>query len=218
MAISLLPSTLSATPDEAAARRPVPGDRLSGRRVRLERLSRRHIPALHAIATDDEVIDGWPLHGQVLEPPQFEAHLWRQSRLQFAVVRRDTDEVAGLVQAIQEDQRSGLADVAVTVAPELWRAGWPLEGAVLLSDHLFDVLGYRKLYFTMPASVRARLGSGLETLLDLEATFPRHLRRGDSYQDVFVYALHRDRRGRAWRLLGGRPVTTAATAALPPAP
>jgi hypothetical protein len=215
MVTSLLPSTRSAEPSESAARQPTPGDPLSGRRVRLERLSRRHIPALHAIATADEVIDGWPLHGQALEPPQFEAHLWRQSQLQFAVVRRDTDEVAGLVQAVQDDKRSGLADVAVTVSPELWSAGWPLEGAVLLADHMLDALGYRKLYFTMPASVRDRLGAGLETLLDHEATFRRHLRRGDGYEDVFVYALHRDRRGRAWRLLGGRRTTAAAP---PPSP
>jgi Acetyltransferase (GNAT) domain len=205
MATSLLPSTWPATPDERVAPDQWPAGAPSGRRVRLERLSRRHIPALHAIATADELIDGWPLCGQRPEPPQFEAHLWRQSRLQFAVVRHDTGETIGLVQAVQEDLRSGLADVAVTVAPGLWRAGWPLEGAVLLCDHLFDDLGYRKLYFTMPAPVRARLGRGLESLLDLEATFARHLRRGDDYDDLFIYALHRDRRdNRAWRLLGGR--------------
>jgi hypothetical protein len=179
---------------------------MNGRRVRLERLSRRHIPAIHAIATADDVVDGWPLHGQVLEPPQFEGYLWRQSQLQFAVVRRDSDETVGLVQAVQEDRRSGLADVAITVAPALWRAGWPLEGAVLLADHMFDQLGYRKLYFSMPASIRARVGGGLDTLLRLECTLTRHLRHGDGYEDLHIFALPRDQRDNpAWRLLqGGR--------------
>jgi RimJ/RimL family protein N-acetyltransferase len=178
-----------------------------GRRVRLERLSRRHIPALHAIAIADDVIDGWPLCGQVLDAPQFEAHLWRQAQLQFAVTRRDTDETIGLVQAVQEDRRSGVADLAVTVAPGLWRAGWPLEGAVLLAEHMFDGLGYRKLYFSMPASVRARLGGGLEAMFELECTFTRHIRQvdGDGYEDLSIFALHRDRRDTpAWRLLSGR--------------
>jgi hypothetical protein len=206
MATSLLPPPRSTAPDQTEMAGGGPSlDAPSGRRVRLERLSRRHIPALHAIATDGEVIDAWPLCGQVLGPPQFEALLWRQSRLQFAVVRQDTDETMGLVQAVQEDRRNGLADVAVMVAPELWRAGWPLEGAVLLADHLFDDLGYRKLYFSMQSSVRDRLGRGLETLLVLEATFRAHIRRGDAYEDLFVYALHRAGRDtRAWRLLGGR--------------
>lgn len=192
-----------------------------GRRVRLERLSRRHIPAIHAIATAADVVDGWPLHGQKLDPPQLEAYLWRQSQLQYAIVRKDTDETIGLVQAVQDDPRSGLADVAITVAPELWRAGWPLEGAVLLADHMFDALGYRKLYFSMPASVRARLGGGLDTLLHLELTLTRHLRldhgHGDGhgaedgdgeggYEDLHIFALHHDQRDNpAWRLLqGGR--------------
>jgi RimJ/RimL family protein N-acetyltransferase len=183
-----------------------PVDRgLVGRRVRLERLSRRHIPAIHAVVTADDAVDDWPLCGQKLAPPQLEAYLWRQSQLQFAVVRRDTDDTIGLVQAVEEDRRNGMADLAVVVAPELWRAGWPLEGAILLANHMFDVLGFRKLYFSMHASTRGRLGGGLEAMFALECTFTRHLRRGDSYEDLHVFALHRDRRDTpGWRLLSGR--------------
>jgi hypothetical protein len=176
-----------------------------GRRVHLERLSRLHIPAIHAIATADDVIDGWPLHGQRLDPPQLEGYLWRQAQLQYAVVRNDTDETIGLVQAVEDDRRSGLADVAITVAPQIWRAGWPLEGAVLLADHMFDALGYRKLYFSMPAYVRARIGAGLESLLELEAVLTRHLRRGDGHEDLYIFALRHDGRDNpGWRLLSGR--------------
>jgi RimJ/RimL family protein N-acetyltransferase len=195
------------SPSSTSSPRPPvpPANHLCGRWVRLERLSRRHIPALHAIATADDVIDGWPLGGRRLEPPQFEAHLWRQSQVQLAIVRRDTDATIGLVQAVNGDLRSGLADVAVTVAPDLWRAGWPLEAVVLFDDYLFDDLGYRKLYFTMTASVRAQLGRGVETLLTLEATLERHVRARDGLEDLLIFAVQRDQRDNpVSRMLRGR--------------
>jgi hypothetical protein len=166
---------------------------MSGRRVSLERLSRRHIPALYEIATADGVADGWPLRGRMVDAPELEDYLWRQARVQFAIVRRDGGELVGLVQGVSDDPRSGTIDVAVVLAPRLWRAGWPLEAVLLFAGYLFDGLGYRKLYFSTPASVRARLGRSLDAVLSLECTFTRHVRSGDGYEDLSIFALHRDR-------------------------
>lgn len=166
---------------------------LSGRRVALERLRRQHLPALYEIATADGVNDGWPLCGRTMDPVEFETYLWRQSSVQFAMVRQDSGEPIGLVQGVSEDLRSGAVDIAVVVAPRLWRAGWPLEGVVLFADYLFSGLGYRKLYFSMPGSVRRRVGRAVDAILALECTLTRHVLIDGDYEDLSVFSLHRDR-------------------------
>lgn len=62
MTTSLLPSTQppSRVPATDAEQHRSLDASLCGRRVRLEPLSRRHIPALHAIATADNVIMDGP--------------------------------------------------------------------------------------------------------------------------------------------------------------
>lgn len=169
------------------------GAPLSGRRVALERLRRQHLPVLYEIATSDGLGGGWPLRGRTIDPAAFETYLWQQSSVQFAIVRRDSGAPIGLVQGVSEDLRSGTVDIAVVVAPRLWRAGWPLEGVVLFADYLFSGLGYRKLYFSMPASVRRRVGRAADALLTLECTLSRHVLVDGDYQDLSVFSLHRDR-------------------------
>lgn len=186
-------TVVTAAPTPPAAVRRALGVPLSGRRVALERLQPHHLPALYEIATASDTAEDWPLCGQPVPAADFEAFLWALSRTQFAVVRRDTGQAIGLVQAVGEDLRNRTADLAVVVSPRMWRAGWPLEAAVLFVDYLFNGLGFRKLYLSMTESTLRRLGRPLHTDMTLECTYTRHVRQGDHYEDLSVFALHRDR-------------------------
>jgi hypothetical protein len=183
------------------------GTPLQGRRVRLERLEPRHVGALHRMATGDEALGRWPLLGQRMTVQELDDHLWQLARLNYAIVRQDSGTVVGLVQGIDEDPRSGTIGVGVFLDPRLWRAGWPLEGVMLFANHLLHGRGFRKLYFTVPASVSDRLGRTVDSALVTECIHRRHLKAGDGYEDLYVLSLHRDRWDAALanRVLTGRP-------------
>jgi RimJ/RimL family protein N-acetyltransferase len=166
---------------------------MSGRRVRLERLAARHLPNLYRIATDPATAHLWPLVGATVGADELGPFLWGQGALQFAMTRRDSGEAVGLIQGVDEDLRSETIGLGLLVDPALWQSGWPLEGVVLFLDYLFSGLGYRKVYCHMPASTLEKIGDGaLGVYLTREATYTRHLRAGDGYEDLHVLSLHRD--------------------------
>jgi Acetyltransferase (GNAT) domain len=185
------------------------GTPMRGRRVRLERLEPRHVGALHRMATSDEGLPRWPLLGRRMTVEELDDHLWQLGRLNYAIVRHDTGAVVGLVQGIDEDPRSGTIGVAIFLDPRLWRAGWPLEGVLIFANHLLHGRGFRKLYFTVPASVSDRLGRTVDPSLVTECIHRRHLKVDDGYEDLYVLALHRDRwdESLAERVLTGRPAS-----------
>jgi RimJ/RimL family protein N-acetyltransferase len=174
-----------------------------GRRVALERLSPRHAVGLHALLSSAELADGWPLQGNAVPQRQLVPYLGNMSRSQFTVVRRESGEVIGLVQAIAEDRRNGTLDVAVVVAGHLWRVGWPLEAFFLFADYLFRGLGYRKLYFSVPATVRRRLGRRIGEFLKLECVLTEHVFSMGRYEDLSIFAMDRDQ----WDHVDLRPIT-----------
>lgn len=175
--------------------RPAPGELLgiplSGRRVALQRLRPQHMAPLYSIATSPELRDGWPLMGESIAFADFSDFLWSMGRLQFAIIRRDKDEPIGVIQAIDEDPRSGTTDVAIALTADLWRAAWPLEAPVLFADFLFRGLGYRKLYISIPESVNARLGLGRrpEHMVERECVLTRHVWNGEDYEDLSIYSM-----------------------------
>jgi RimJ/RimL family protein N-acetyltransferase len=159
---------------------------LEGRRVRLERLRARHVPDLHRIAQSP----GWPLRGGNLDLAAFVDHLWEASPIQFAVLRRDSDEVIGLVRGLRWDLRSETMDVVFGVAPDYWRAGWPFEGLVIFSEYLFQGLGLRKLYLELRSSTLARVKPSVERGLTRESVHRQHLRGPDGrLEDLEVWSI-----------------------------
>src|SRR5690625_2253222 len=113
------------------------GVELEGRRVRLERLRMHHTPALFEIAQTP----GWPLASRGLDFEAFLQELGNASPIQFAVVRKDDNEVVGLVRGLRWDQRSSTIEVVFGIAPAYWQMLWPIEGVVLYCDYLFRGLG-----------------------------------------------------------------------------
>jgi Acetyltransferase (GNAT) domain len=168
------------------------GSLAEGRRTRLERLQPRHLQPLFEALTAAGAADRWPLAGAAVPHDRFGEHLWAMGPIAFAVVRRDTSATVGLVQAVDPDLRSGTTDVGVAIVPEMWRAGWPLEGVVLFVDYLIRGVGFRKLYFSMPGGLAAQRGHLLRRWLTLECTLRDQIAVGDGYDDLVIFGLHRD--------------------------
>lgn len=175
------------------------GVELEARRVRLERLRLQHAPALFEIAQTP----GWPLAGAGLEYDAFLRQLWDASPLQFAVVRKDDDEVIGFTRGLKWDQRSSTMEVVFGIAPAYWRMLWPMEGVVVFCDYLLRGLGLRKLYFELRPSSRAALGSWLQRRCILEWRKTGEVRSPEGeLQDVEVWSLDELNTERVDRMLG----------------
>lgn len=168
------------------------GIQLSGRRVSLDPLRHEHMRRIHRIANAETVIDGWPLFGDAQSAQELEISLWRTSTLQFAIRTLDSGEVIGLVQGHDEEPIGKTVGLGLLVTEDLWRAGWPLEAAVIFIELAFFGLGYRKVYLTTSGSLQARLGGYLNRWIVLEGTQCEHLKRATGYEDVHILAVHRD--------------------------
>lgn len=105
-------------------------------------------------------------------------------------MRRDTGQPIGLVAAVDQDLRSGTAEMGLFVDAGLWQAGWPLEGAILFLDHLFTGIGFRKVYISVLSSVLGRLG-GVERFFDAEACLRAHARVDGGYEDLHILSMDR---------------------------
>jgi len=170
-------------------RRTRAGVPITGRRVELATLTGDQMPFLHAIASTSGTAAGWPLLGRSVSAGEFSSFLWQMSSLQFSMVRRDNGDPIGLVQGLDDDQRSQTIGVGLIIDPELWRAGWPLEGVVLFLDYLFVGLGYRKAYFTMTTTSLERLGGMLGGILTTECVLRQHVPVGGGFDDLHTLSL-----------------------------
>ena len=158
------------TPRALPRRGPLPG-----RYVRLEPVSRDHVPALFAAlcAESDDAL--WTYRHD--ERPRDEAGLatlvgtWaaREPDVTFTIVPADSGTPAGLATLMRIDPVHGSAEVgAVLFGRPLQRTRAATEAIHLLAAHLFDELGYRRLEWKLDAlnapSARAaeRLGLSYE--------------------------------------------------------
>jgi RimJ/RimL family protein N-acetyltransferase len=131
----------------------------------------------------------WPQRTTSAERSEFEESLWRMSPLQFAVLKRQTGELIGLVQGLSIDDRNRTVGVGFAVDPVLWRQGWPFEGVILFINFLIERKGFRKIYFQMPASNVGIIGRIMEQWVTEEVVLRDHIRRGDSFEDWHIFSL-----------------------------
>jgi RimJ/RimL family protein N-acetyltransferase len=181
---------------------------LVGRRVALEPLRDRHLDDLHTIATMPGVIDGWPCFGRELTPAELRQSIWALGGLQFAVRRRDTEAVIGVVQGLHPDLDQGVVELGFFIEPELWLRGWPLEAIVVALEYLFGDWDFRKVYLRTRASDAEKLGVAGRWMTE-EARHPdHHIAPDGTAEDVVVLSISRDDwdSDLAARILG-RPTT-----------
>lgn len=164
---------------------------LVGRWVRLEPLRSTHVGDIHGIVSHGLMTDEWPQRELNMNPSQFERSLWTLCELNYVVVRLGTDETIGFLQGINSDPVNGTIGLGIALRPEVWRQGWPWEAVVIFIHVLFEVHGFRKIYCQMSERTRTKVGSAIHRWLHHEATYRRHERRGNEYDDWHIYALYR---------------------------
>lgn len=179
--------------NQAHAREPLP---LEGRWVALEPLRSSHIPALREMVGRAAMLGRWPRTDIDMAEAAFERELWRLASLNHAVIRRRTGDVVGLTQGINEHLENRTVGLSIMFDSRLWRRGWTLEALVLTINLFFQVYGFRKVYCQMAESTRSSVDSAIGRWLTHEATFRRHERRGDDYEDWHIYALYEQEWGR----------------------
>jgi RimJ/RimL family protein N-acetyltransferase len=168
------------------------GPPLTGRRTRIEPLRDGHFGSLFDIARADALRGRWPLGGRSWTLATFREHVWSTGEIQFVILAKPKDAPIGLLSAYQCDYRSGTAHLALFVEPELWRAGWPLEGLVLFVGHLFSVCPLRKLYLDVPEYNLPHLGGQVGLFLRQEGVLKEHTYCDGKYQDETILSLSKE--------------------------
>jgi len=164
------------------------GPLLSGRRVRLEPLARRHLPALLGILQQPGMVDEWPQRGTAIDGATIEDRLWRMSNRQYAVVSQRDGAVVGLVQAIDVDEFHATAGLSLFTGPQVWGSGWPIEGLVLFIQLMFEA-GYGRLCCRMAEGAHRRLSAAKTLGLTEEAVFRDHISTADGFEDLHALAI-----------------------------
>jgi RimJ/RimL family protein N-acetyltransferase len=136
---------------------------LSGSQVTLRELRVTDAPALFAALTSDQV-------SRFISPPpasidgfeRFIAWTHRQRTagqyVCFAVVPHGSDTVIGIFQARSLEPAFGTAEWGFAIAEDFWGSGVFLDGARLMVDFAFNVLGTHRL--EARAAVRNGRGNG----------------------------------------------------------
>ena len=151
---------------------------LAGSAVTLRELRATDATALFAAMTNDEV-------SRFISPPPatvdgFEQFItWTHHQrtagrsVTFAVVARGSDVALGLFQVRSLDGDFVTAEWGLAIASEFWGTGMFIDGARLLIEFLFDVVGVRRL------EARAAVGNtrGVSALMKLGAVHEGVLRK-----------------------------------------
>ena len=172
---------------------------LEGSRVTLRELRLKDAPSLLAMLTTEEV-------SRFISPPpttvegfeRFIAWTHREraagNYLCFAVVPHGLDTAIGIFQVRQLDPGFSTAEWGFAIGAEFWGSGIFAEGAALVLDFAFDVVGARRL----EARAAVANGRGNGALRKIGATKEGVLRksflRNGEYMDQALWTILADER------------------------
>lgn len=185
---------LAAPGAEVVGPGPRPADADAGRRrIRLVPVALVPTSALYEIAYLTGAADRWRTRGRTVTIETFASLLLGTGDAAFAVVDAGRDgAVVGYVGLYNVDEVSLVGSISAffdTTAPEaMYAAGTAIH---LFANHVFRVIGLRKLMIESPASGSAYLDravrwSGVATK---EGTLRQHARVGAVYEDLDLYAV-----------------------------
>jgi len=163
-----------------------------GRRVALIPVVPAHYPFLYQLQVDPSTNFRWRFRGATPRPDAFESALWEGVLAQFAIVRRNSTELLGLVVAYGADLRNGHVHVGLILAPAYQGLGWPIEAATLFAIYLFTVWPLRKLYADVAGYNYAVFHSGVGRYFREEGRLEQHEFHDGSYWDLHLLALMRE--------------------------
>ena len=198
-ALPQVPARQSETPAAWRSGLPV----LGGSAVTLRELRVSDAPALFAALTTEQVsrfISPPPADVKTFE--RFIAWTHRQREVGqyicFAVVLRGSDVPLGIFQVRALEPAFGTAEWGFAIAAEFWGSGLFVDGAQLIVDFSFNVLGVERL----EARAVLRNGRGNGALRKLgavqEAVLRRSFVRNGEYLDQALWSILRDE----WRQTG----------------
>jgi RimJ/RimL family protein N-acetyltransferase len=164
----------------------------TGRFVSLEPITRRDLPFLFRLVTDEHCGPRWRLHGAVPREEVFERHLWEGILAQFLVTRVGTGREIGLVSAYGANAVAGTAKVGVSLVPSATGKGYGVEAFYRFAGQLFATWNLRKLYLETPAYNAHQFRSAIGRYMRLEGCLKEDEWYGGQYWDSLIIALYRE--------------------------
>ena len=182
---------------------------LTGSTAMLRELRLTDAPSLFAMLSSEEV-------SRFISPPptsvegfeRFIAWTHRQrvagQYLCFAVVPHGSDSAVGLYQVRSLEPGFGTAEWGFAIGSAYWGCGMFLDGAKLVLDFVFDVVGVHRL--EARAAVRNGRGNGALRKLGAvqEGVLRRSMRRRGEYIDQVLWSVLKEDWGEHWVAAGPR--------------
>lgn len=174
------------------------GDRVSvrppmlSRHTRLRPLTPPDYDELYVLASSGEI--PWQWHGLPASPENFRETLWSRTLVQFAISSRNgSDDFAGLVTAYGANLAFGTCYMQMLLSPGFRSLAWPIEGAVLFLNYLFQKYPLRKVYAEATTDTMPFFQSGEGSLgYTIEGHLRDHLFVNGRYVDLFILSISRD--------------------------
>jgi RimJ/RimL family protein N-acetyltransferase len=155
-----------------------------GRWVFIRHVEARDLNWAYDLLICSEASATWRFRSRALSPLEFHKQFWLTADVHL-ILMTSTAMPVGILQAYDYDVAGRTASVAMAMSPEVWNAGWPMEGVVLSIDFLFSSMGLRKIYFHIPAFNLGHVKSLSGWLLMEEAVLRDH-----DYHNRAHHALH----------------------------
>jgi RimJ/RimL family protein N-acetyltransferase len=149
---------------------------LEGRLVRLEPLDDRHVAPLWRAAQDERVWR-WMRVRAHESREAFERWLAEVREVTpFATVLRASGEVVGSTSFLNDRPRDRVVEIGHTwLASSAWGRGANTEAKLLLLEHAFEQLGYRRVEFKTDAANERARGALLAIGATFEGVFRKHM-------------------------------------------
>lgn len=170
---------------------------LIGNFVYLRPVRREDYEDLYSWRIDTEHLHRWSPTRRLVTFDEFIAELNNHisSSLLLTAIEVKTGDAVGFVQVYGASPIDGFAHLLIYVDPDYWNRGYAVEIGLLVTRHLFQNYGMRKIYAEVyefneqSRRLVERLG------FVLEGTRRKHLWYNDRFWDVYLYALYREEWG-----------------------
>jgi RimJ/RimL family protein N-acetyltransferase len=165
---------------------------LGGRRVRLRPILQRDYEMLLQIELSEQLGPYWRLRGRTPAPDSYSQTLWGGVLAQFLVVRRDTEQVLGMVTVYNADVMDGHASFSAAKFLRADRSTLILQGSILMLDYAFAHFPLRKIYLEVNEYNLPQFSSGIGRILKPEGILHAHTFSAGRYWDKHIFAIYRD--------------------------
>lgn len=192
-------------PTELAKHRSPPYEvpSLVGRHVSLRGIAPDDHDWLYRQATDPVVGARWRLHGIVPSFEVFAKILFGGAEISFVVIENTRGTRLGMTQLLAYNERHGFAYLSTFFAEDAQQRAWPIEGIALFLRYSFAAFNLRKIYMESLEPEVAQYRSMVGSLFEEEGILRNHERVFNTYFDLHILALYRERWAEAERHIFG---------------